>query len=207
MANQTSSMYIYTITHRESGKCYVGQTRADLQTRWRKHFAPKAGHRSAIKCALLKYGREAFDFAAIDIAETQEQLNHKESFWIRQLNSLSPNGYNLTSGGESPESSPETLEKLSASLKKRFAEKPWGNEGRAKGWAVMRAGFKHTAESKQKIADSKKRAVIRSDGEVFDSIEAAAASVGRNKVSLWRVLQGNLGRHTCGGFGWKYRES
>jgi hypothetical protein len=56
--------------------------------------------RRGIVGALLKYGKERFDFDVIDIAETQDQLDHKERFWIKQLNTIAPHGFNLERGGE-----------------------------------------------------------------------------------------------------------
>ena len=228
MANQTvttvvnqprpRSMVIYTITHRESGKVYVGQSKGDVRRRWSAHCSEKSGAgRNAIKCAILKHGRDQFDFAVIDSAQTREELSAKERHWIAALNALAPNGYNLTTGGESCVYSEDSKRKMSEARIALFDER--GRKGRPvwakrkrRAWTeeekelrrVKSTGLKHTAEARQKIADSKKRAVVRSDGVVFPSIEDAAESIQRNKSSLWRVLQANMGRHTCGGFGWAY---
>ena len=65
-------------------------------------------------------------------------------FWIRELNSKAPNGYNLTDGGDggrglSP--SAETRQKLSAALKGRPAHNK---------------GVKHTAEARAKMSAAQK---------------------------------------------------
>ena len=93
------TMCVYAITHRESGRSYVGQTRGKAFRRWQFHCAPSNKNKRGIGGALRKYGKGAFDFAVIDIAESNEQLDHKEKFWITKLQTMSPNGFNLDSGG------------------------------------------------------------------------------------------------------------
>lgn len=93
------SMCIYTITHRATGRVYVGQTKRSSGRRWMFHCTPSNKCKKGIGGALRKYGRFAFDFAVIDIAETTEQLDYKERFWISRLGSLAPSGFNLETGG------------------------------------------------------------------------------------------------------------
>ena len=93
------SMCIYTITHRASGRVYVGQTSMSAKRRWQFHCTPSNKNKRGIAGAIRKYGKEAFDFQVIDIAENSTQLDHKECFWITRLNSLAPSGFNLESGG------------------------------------------------------------------------------------------------------------
>ena len=62
--------------------------------------------------AIRKYGFEDFDWEVIDSAETLEELNEKEIFWINKLNTLSPNGYNLEKGGKVKVFLEETLQKM-----------------------------------------------------------------------------------------------
>jgi len=44
-------------------------------------------------------GGNNFTIEIIEYCENQEQLNEREKFWIRVLNSTVPNGYNLSPGG------------------------------------------------------------------------------------------------------------
>jgi hypothetical protein len=44
------------------------------------------------------------------------ELNQLETFYIKNLNTISPYGYNLTYGGEQPVRCEETCKKISASL-------------------------------------------------------------------------------------------
>lgn len=49
-----------------------------------------------------------------------------------------------------------------------------------------------------------KKPVVRSDGEVFESVTAAARAIGVGQGNVSSVLRGN--RHTCGGYSFRYAE-
>jgi group I intron endonuclease len=89
---------IYKITHKESGKSYVGLS-VNIENRWKQHrsFA-KTGGRSAIYSALKKYGIDAFEFSIIEECD-QASLEDREKHWIA-FYGTSVDGYNLTEGGE-----------------------------------------------------------------------------------------------------------
>ena len=100
-------MIIYKITNKKNGKIYIGQTIRDLEVRFKQHCRSGCYLYKAIK----KYGVESFDKEIIDTATTREELDEKETYWIKKLNSIYPNGYNLTYGGIHYEVSEETREK------------------------------------------------------------------------------------------------
>ncbi len=79
-----------------SGKVYVGQTRQRFEKRIRRHKYKNSGC-TAVRNAIQKYG----DKMVWDIIEEvpNELLDEREIFWIKELNCMSPNGYNLVSGG------------------------------------------------------------------------------------------------------------
>lgn len=158
-------MCIYTITNRNSGKVYVGQTTRLAGGRWYKHVWAKEG--SAISAAIRKHGIETFDFAVIDNAENVDQLNHKERFWVRYFNSMSPNGYNLLDGGKNRVPSAETRRKQSLA---KLGKKP-SQEHVEKQTAAIRAAYakkpkkekpqkvyvdRSSPEFRQKMADAKR---------------------------------------------------
>lgn len=94
------SMCIYKITNNIRGKSYIGQSRSLVRNRWHKHInGDTSCKNSAIHNAIAKYGVENFTFLVIDICETIEQLDYKEKMYILQLNTLAPDGYNITTGG------------------------------------------------------------------------------------------------------------
>ena len=91
---------IYKITNKNSGKAYIGQTVGTLEKRWKAHCKPKNAC-VALKQAIEKYGQECFSKEIIGIYYSQEDLDNAEIYFIDWHNSISPNGYNLKSGGGS----------------------------------------------------------------------------------------------------------
>lgn len=87
---------IYRITHVDSGKSYVGQSMR-IHARWEQHKRGK-GRSSALSEAISRYGADAFCFEVLEYCG-REELNARERYWVRLLNTIHPNGYNLTSGG------------------------------------------------------------------------------------------------------------
>lgn len=87
--------YIYLVTNRVNGKIYVGQHK-------KQQFDPsyKGSGRLIVK-AIKKYGKDKFDVVMIDTADTKEELNQKEVFYIEALNCKDHKiGYNVADGGE-----------------------------------------------------------------------------------------------------------
>ena len=104
-SDELISMCIYKITNTLTGKVYIGKTINTAKQRWLAHMSASRRPnsivgRSKIARALAKYGETSFTFEVIDIAEDQKSLSNKEEFWISNLSTLAPNGYNLTAGGE-----------------------------------------------------------------------------------------------------------
>ncbi len=100
---------IYVITHTESGRQYVGQTKKKtVGDRWQLHILEadknsKKTVRPIIK-AIQSYGPDAFTYTRLDDARSHAELNEKEVLWIDRLKTLKPNGFNATRGGQGLES-------------------------------------------------------------------------------------------------------
>ena len=92
-----------------SGKSYIGQT-CDLISRKQQH--KKSKYCRAFHNAITKYGFENFIEEILEENLTLEEANIFEELYITEHNTLSPNGYNLQSGGNNKQFSKETLEKL-----------------------------------------------------------------------------------------------
>jgi group I intron endonuclease len=111
-------MMIYLITNVANGKRYVGQTRNTISRRMAQHK-----HRAATGCpyalhaAIRKYGWDYFRTDVLAKAETQDELNALEREFIESIRTISPNGYNLTTGGENYVRSDETRRKISTAMK------------------------------------------------------------------------------------------
>ncbi len=100
---------IYLIENTANGKLYVGLTKKSIEKRFAMHcsvaFSNKEYNEAArnsrvILRALYKYGKEAFKLSLIDTAECFAEACEKEKYWIAKLNCKTPNGYNMTDGGE-----------------------------------------------------------------------------------------------------------
>jgi hypothetical protein len=94
--------WIYIITNRNNGKSYIGQTTAkNVNRRWCEE---KRAPHGLLKRAFNRWGIESFSFETIcEIKPGEgwlEALDNRETLEIKQRNTLSPNGYNLESGGK-----------------------------------------------------------------------------------------------------------
>lgn len=147
-------MFIYKITNLLNGKIYVGKTVQPLNKRFAKHKISRPGYVSHITRAINKYGEDNFTIESIHNAKEGEDLFELEKYYIKLLGSRSPNGYNMTDGGEGnnggvfPESAKKILrdknlgKKLSKETKKKI-----GDSGRGK---------KRSEEFKIRLSESRK---------------------------------------------------
>lgn len=91
---------IYRAINRINGKLYIGKTTLSLEERIRHHYY-KRDDGTYFHKALKKYSLDAWEWSVIDSAETQDELNTKERFWIAHYNSMDNTiGYNRTEGGD-----------------------------------------------------------------------------------------------------------
>jgi len=90
-------MHIYLITNKINGKQYIGKTtRKDPRPRWREHQKDsRKNSETIISRAIHKYGIDNFSFQVIETVNDPFLLADRESFYIRQYNTLTPNGYNI----------------------------------------------------------------------------------------------------------------
>ena len=87
---------IYLITNSINNKCYVGQTIRSFEKRWKEHC--KCNDFSALSLAIQKYKPNNFTHKIIIECDNSE-LDNNEIKYIKEYNSLVPNGYNIQSGG------------------------------------------------------------------------------------------------------------
>lgn len=89
------SVGIYKIENLINHKIYIGQS-VRIEQRWYEHCTFKEG---VIGAAISEEGEDNFDFQILEECSIDE-LNQKEIAYIKQYNSLIPNGYNVSSGGK-----------------------------------------------------------------------------------------------------------
>ena len=85
-------MEIYITTNIINNKSYVGK---DIHDK-----SQYLGSGLLIVAAVKKYGRENFVKEILETCTSKEILSKREIFWIKEKNTISPNGYNLTQGGD-----------------------------------------------------------------------------------------------------------
>lgn len=150
-------MVIYKIENLINGKLYVGQTSRSIESRFLDHSKGDM----IIGRAIKKYGIQSFKISVIDNATDKQVLNEKEKYWIKQLNSLSPNGYNISIGGTGgnlgelvnakflgKKQSEETIAKIRA---KRIGQK------HSKETIAKMMGRRHSEETKEKMRHPHKK--------------------------------------------------
>lgn len=177
---------IYLRTNLVNGKKYIGQTK-DLKRRerdWRKlktNYSNKELNEDRIK-----YGLDNFKIEVLETCENEEG-DKKERYYIEKYNTLSPNGYNMYSGGIKGYNfnmSDEAKEKISKATK----------------------GIAKSEETKKKISDGLKNHPLKSkqvyqytlDGKlvaIYPSAKQAARDTG--------FSQGNISACIVGGFYYK----
>lgn len=88
------NIIVYKITCKINNKVYVGQTCETLKQRFSRHMGyQKDEHDTKFYRAVRKYGIDNFYIEQIDTANTQEELDEKELYWINKLDSVKI-GYN-----------------------------------------------------------------------------------------------------------------
>ena len=114
---------IYTITHVNSGRVYVGSA-TNIYQRWNNHrcsFAKDNGKATPyLRQAWNKYGPDAFRFEIIEVVPDKSRLLEREQFWIDCYDATNRSkGFNIASKAgsnlgikPSPESIAKRVEKI-----------------------------------------------------------------------------------------------
>ena len=128
---------IYKIIHLSSGKVYIGQAVSHILNH--KRYRPY-GHEGRFKChiseafstkknqshylnnAIRKYGVIDFVVELIECCE-RSVADEREIFYINELNSLFPNGFNLKKGGKTFTHSDESKKRVSNGVLNYFKDK------------------------------------------------------------------------------------
>jgi hypothetical protein len=106
---------IYKITNILDGMCYIGQVVSHRKNRgvykpfgslgrFKDHISEAVNNTKKKQCwylnnAIRKYGKESFTFELLCTCEKND-MNELEQKYIKEYNTLYPNGYNLTIGGK-----------------------------------------------------------------------------------------------------------
>lgn len=90
---------IYMFTNKCNGKSYIGQS-VDIDRRYKEHRF-RTDENTYFHDELKYYGFHNFDFCMLEECSISD-LNEREIYYINELNTIFPYGYNMTPGGASP---------------------------------------------------------------------------------------------------------
>jgi group I intron endonuclease len=201
--------YIYRIQNIVSGKSYIGETKKDdVETRWKGHIqAISRGEGCpALRDAIKKYGLDKFKFTVLIICFDEDRFTYEREY-IKKYNSVVPNGYNITSGGEGGgfvgrKHTAETIEKIKKSAREFHENNPehrnimstkikhamsnvnmreviMNSDKFRKAVEEGRVGGKFKEDTKQKISDSLKEYYKNNDGINKRNIEKHRISMAK----------------------------
>jgi group I intron endonuclease len=148
---------VYKVTNLVNNKMYIGITTYSLSKRWSQHCNDEKSL-YALNTTIRKYGKESFKVEEIYSSFSKEDLCEKEVYFIKLYNTLAPNGYNMTTGGEHFLHNELTKKLISEKGKGRKVHNkgvPMSLEARQH-LSKVRTGHLHTEETKQKMSESKK---------------------------------------------------
>lgn len=114
--------HIYIIRNTVNDKCYIGQTKNSIEHRFKQHIGQIncKTQCSALYAAIRKYGADCFFTESLASGTfSKDDLNMLEIYFIDKYKTLSPDGYNLQTGGGSFSLNQEVRDKISNSLKGR----------------------------------------------------------------------------------------
>jgi predicted GIY-YIG superfamily endonuclease len=92
---------VYKISCSVNGKIYIGYTGKTAEERFKAHLLnARWRKKTALYDAIRAYGNDSFSVELLVECETHAQACAEEIKFIAELNSMLPNGYNMTRGGD-----------------------------------------------------------------------------------------------------------
>lgn len=171
-------MWVYKITNIQNNKVYIGQTIRPIQDRFHRHINDALNNilDTHFARAIKKYGKNNFIIEQIDQAQTQNELNKKEQYWIQYYNSVQE-GYNET----------DAISKCGGNTYQSKTEKEM---------EVIKEKIRQTKlGAKNPMARKIKRInIITNKVDIFDTIISCAKACGikNGKTSITTRLNGQI---------------
>ena len=181
---------IYKMTNTDTGKVYVGQTvshrknhakyrRFGIIGRFKDHISEAMCNTKKHQCnylnsAIRKYGVEKFTVELIEVCSVTE-MDEREAHYIVVLNSLYPNGYNLTKGGK-------TIENIKVSRDitnlagKRGGCKYRSSETRSKMSAALKS-YAENDETRKMRSDNTRSQHMSNKIKLFEGVEINSSNL------------------------------
>lgn len=187
---------VYMHTNKINGKKYIGITSKIPRKRWENGKGYK-GQRFYL--AIEKYGWNNFEHEILFKDLTIEEANEKEIYLIEKFKTQSPNGYNISFGGDGTRGF-----KISEESKKRMSE--------------SHIGYKHTDESKinMRLTNAQKKIIYQIDrftNEVIREFESTSIAkeimdkeTNSNHNRSYISRSARFFRYFAYGYKWIYKE-
>lgn len=190
---------IYMITS-PSGKSYIGRS-LNLKERLNKYKNLLCSEQQGIYHAILKYGWENMTVTILYSEDrnisANDLLNKLEIEFISKYNTLTPNGYNLKSGGNQPTLSDITKQRMSESAKGRLLSE----EHKRK---LSIAQNKDWVKEKKSLTHRRRVVQLSINGEVIKewySITEVSKTLGVNASGISHACKNGGKSHE---YRWKY---
>lgn len=189
-------MYIYKITNVVNNKIYIGKTSKSIEERFAGHLYAMSSYRdgkykkvSRLYASMCKYGADKFVVSEVEIVDNPSQLDEREVYWIKRLDSTNPAiGYNIAPGGNG--GALFKGHKHSAKSKLLMSEK-------RRGQPSNRAGVSMTQDQKDKISRSLKNHYLDSIN-IEKHSHRAIKSWGTRKLNGTTTTTNGLHRYNNG---------
>ena len=203
--------YIYLITDTTNGMKYTGKHHYHIEGQ----LDPNYHGSGVIIKNIYKKRPETLKEEYIKTCYSEEEMNSDEQHYIKVFDTLYPNGYNLTKGGDGVLPSEETRRKMSE------------NHYDCSGEKHPMFGKKHSEETKKKLSDSHKGKPSPNKGKPMseeqkkklskkvlqfslDGIficEWYSINEAQSKLGIKHISDCCLGkRKSAGGFLWMFKE-
>lgn len=188
-------MIIYKTINLINNKIYIGKDKNNNPN----YF----GSGILLKYAIKKYGKKNFKKVILQKCSNIKELNESEINWIKKLNCLYPNGYNIAKGGEGGDtfSLNPNREKMikNLSIKRTGNKNPFygkhHDEKLKNSWSKLRKGRPANPQSLIQLKEYNKKTskkVIIGD-RVYDSINLASKILNIDRKTItYRIKSNNF---------------
>ena len=171
---------VYLLIDGSNDREYVGQTTKTFEERFKGHMYGD----QYVDRVIRKRGADMFATAILKVCYSREELDYWERHFIKYRNTMAPNGYNLTEGGETATPCDETKARISEANIQRFSDP----EERAKQAERTRKSFenpeiaaKHSESQKKRFEDPAERQ------KVADGVSAHFSKPGEREAQAERI--------------------
>jgi len=209
---------VYKITNKINGKMYIGGS-TNVESRRIDHFKPyrinKLKHLPLYE-AMIKFGRENFEFEILEEV-TKEELENKEEYYINKYNAVD-DGYNVISTAltmHDEEFSKANADRLREQNLKNWQDPEYRehitNSSREYQKTVPYEKRLNAIKGLNKYTNSIKKKVYQYDKQgnfiaEYDGVREAERALNLPNDSVGKVCRGVKNRKTAGGFVWKYAQ-